>query len=518
MKFSLQLCTCASLFVGVARAQDVLVVTDSTNDRIVTCVDTNADGDLNDAGEIVVLYDDVNGSFGLTNNVGITIGPGNVVFVSDTTEDIVLSLNDANADGDALDAGEATIYFDGRPGGNAQGVVMGSANSLYYDAATGKLWIATASVTGAFDEILVVQDSNSDGDANDLLESRSYWTAPVTTYLPQAVSVDAAGSVFYTENGTSVAKGVYQLKDLNSDGDAQDAGEQLPYFILPVTTPTPFIWSLEIDAQGWFYVADTGGDFTYRFKDLDLDGDANDSGEWTTFFTPVGTSTIWDVAATLCGTIYASDGLNPDRIYRWDDANGDGVIGAGEFAEIYNETGGNPVAIGNGRGIAVRSAPCGTPSTAFCFGDGSGTACPCANSGALGSGCANSTFSAGATLTASGIAGASIATDTLVLTASNVPGPGLFFQGTAPFAGGLGITFGDGLLCTGTMITRLGVVFPSGSSASYPGGLTPNPIHIAGATAVGDVRQYQCWYRDAAVFCATQTFNLTHGLELTWTN
>jgi len=68
------------------------------------------------------------------------------------------------------------------------------------------------------------------------------------------------------------------------------------------------------------------------------------------------------------------------------------------------------------------------------------------------------------------------------------------------------------------MITRLGVVFPSGSSASYPGGLTPNPIHIAGATAVGDVRQYQCWYRDAAVFCATQTFNLTHGLELTWTN
>ncbi len=157
-----------------------------------------------------------------------------------------------------------------------------------------------------------------------------------------------------------------------------------------------------------------------------------------------------------------------------------------------------------------------SPFTSFCFGDGTGTACPCGNSGAIGSGCATSAFVSGGLLTASGVPGASIATDTLQLTATNVSGPGLFFQGTGNFSGGLGIPFGDGLLCSGGAIARLGVVFPVGTTAIYPGGLTPNPIHIGGATAAGDVRNYQCWYRDAVPFCTASNFNLTQSVALTW--
>ena len=105
----------------------------------------------------------------------------------------------------------------------------------------------------------------------------------------------------------------------------------------------------------------------------------------------------------------------------------------------------------------------------------------------------------------------------LVLTASNLSGPGLFFQGTSLFGGGSGVTFGDGLLCAGGAITRLGVVFPTGGSASYPGGSTPTPLHVAGAPiAAGDVRSYQCWYRDAAVLCTPSTFGLTQALTVTW--
>ncbi|MBL8857722.1 MAG: hypothetical protein JNL28_04335 [Planctomycetes bacterium] len=161
----------------------------------------------------------------------------------------------------------------------------------------------------------------------------------------------------------------------------------------------------------------------------------------------------------------------------------------------------------------------GNPSTVgvpFCFGDGLGTACPCANSGAAGRGCANSTFPAGTVLTSSGVAGASPGTDTLVLTASDIPGPGLFFQGSGTFSGGAGITFGDGLLCAGGTITRMGVVFPAGNTASVPGPANPTPLHIKGATSNGDVRHYQCWYRDALVFCTASTFNLTQALTLTW--
>jgi hypothetical protein len=157
----------------------------------------------------------------------------------------------------------------------------------------------------------------------------------------------------------------------------------------------------------------------------------------------------------------------------------------------------------------------GTLATPFCLGDGTGSACPCGNTGATGRGCASSSFGGGAWLSATGNAGASAGTDTLVLTAIDVPGPGLFFKASGltptPFS------FGDGLLCATSGIIRLGVVFPSAGSASFPGGLTPNPIHVAGAPiASGDTRHYQCWYRDAVVFCTADTFNLTQGLTLTW--
>jgi hypothetical protein len=157
-----------------------------------------------------------------------------------------------------------------------------------------------------------------------------------------------------------------------------------------------------------------------------------------------------------------------------------------------------------------------SPYTSFCNGDGGGTPCPCAP-GQLNYGCRNSLYQVGSRLVASGNPGASAATDTMVLYTINLSGPGMFIQGTDVFAGGAGVQFGDGLLCTGGAITRLGIVFPMSGSATYPGGLTPNPIHVAGGPInAGDVRNYQVWYRDAAVFCTDATFNLTQAVSAVW--
>jgi hypothetical protein len=168
-----------------------------------------------------------------------------------------------------------------------------------------------------------------------------------------------------------------------------------------------------------------------------------------------------------------------------------------------------------GNPIALTFVDNSTPSTSFCAGNFVGTTCvACGNNGAAGRGCANSSFANGALLESSGVA--SLAGDTLVLTARDIPGPGLFFQ--ADGVTGTPFTFGDGMLCATSGIIRLGVVFPTSGVASYPGGLTPNPISVAGAPIVAnDVKHYQCWYRDAAVFCSTDTYNLTQGLTLTWT-
>jgi hypothetical protein len=154
----------------------------------------------------------------------------------------------------------------------------------------------------------------------------------------------------------------------------------------------------------------------------------------------------------------------------------------------------------------------GTP---YCAGDGSGTACPCGNSGAPGRGCANSLEPSGARLSGTGVA--SLAADTLVLAGAGMPNSSaLYFQGTSQVNGGNGAAFGDGLRCAGGTVFRLGTQVNAGGASSTPqaGEL---PISLRGAVgAPGSVRTYQIWYRNAASYCTVDTFNLSNGLVLTW--
>ncbi|MBL8859068.1 MAG: hypothetical protein JNL28_11215 [Planctomycetes bacterium] len=101
-----------------------------------------------------------------------------------------------------------------------------------------------------------------------------------------------------------------------------------------------------------------------------------------------------------------------------------------------------------------------------------------------------------------------------MLTATDIPGPGLFFQSNG--LAGAPINFGDGHLCAAVGIVRMGIVFPVAGVASYPGGLTPNEIHIAGGALAGQTKHYQCWYRSVPGLCGPDNFNLTQGLSLTW--
>jgi hypothetical protein len=171
--------------------------------------------------------------------------------------------------------------------------------------------------------------------------------------------------------------------------------------------------------------------------------------------------------------------------------------------------------------VAESGTTCSTPSTSFCLGDGTGSPCPCGNnSTTLGSGCGTTGSPGGATLSSSGIASDETVSgptaDTLVLTATGLTGPGLFFQANA--APGV-INFGDGHLCASTGIQRMGVVFPAGGVASYPGGSTPAEIHLFGNSA-GQTKFYQCWYRSSPALCnpGVQNFALTQALSLAWQN
>ncbi len=153
--------------------------------------------------------------------------------------------------------------------------------------------------------------------------------------------------------------------------------------------------------------------------------------------------------------------------------------------------------------------------TSFCAGDDLGTACPCANPSPVGdnTGCLNS-LGLGGRLRATGTA--SIASDSVVLEGSQMPNSSaLYFQGTSQQSGGNGVTFGDGLRCAGGTIVRLGTKSNSGSISQYPAVGDPS-VSVRGLVTTPGTRTYQIWYRNAASFCTSSTFNLTNGISLVW--
>ena len=58
-------------------------------------------------------------------------------------------------------------------------------------------------------------------------------------------------------------------------------------------------------------------------------------------------------------------------------------------------------------------------------------------------------------------------------------------------------------------------VRPAGS-AVFPAAGDPT-LSVAGGVSInGGQRSYQVWYRDAAVFCTGDTYNLTNGYAINW--
>jgi len=152
----------------------------------------------------------------------------------------------------------------------------------------------------------------------------------------------------------------------------------------------------------------------------------------------------------------------------------------------------------------------------YCFGDGSGAACPCGNASlpAAQVGCLNS-LGLGGKLRASG--NASLASDTIVLAGSQMPNSSaLYFQGTSQQSAGLGTPFGDGLRCAGGSIVRLATKANAAGVSQYPAG-ADLPVATKGLVTTPGSRTYQVWYRNAAAFCTSSTFNLSNGVQIAWT-
>ncbi|MBI5362600.1 MAG: hypothetical protein HZA53_05425 [Planctomycetes bacterium] len=237
-------------------------------------------------------------------------------------------------------------------------------------------------------------------------------------------------------------------------------------------------------------------------------------------------------ALYVTGAFSVNGGAAVERIARWNGSAwtplgaGLGYNGGRALASVHDGTsagaslfvGGEfTTAGGQQSSYVARWRSCASGPAEYCFGDGAlGAACPCGNTSAVGqrAGCANSTGQGGR-IAASGVA--SVGADTLVLATSEAPSNAtvLFLQGAEVENGGLGAPLGDGLLCIGGALVRLGTKPSAGGAAQYPLAGDPS-VSVRGGVSAGSVRSYQAYYRNVASFCTPATFNLTNAVRVRW--
>lgn len=169
-----------------------------------------------------------------------------------------------------------------------------------------------------------------------------------------------------------------------------------------------------------------------------------------------------------------------------------------------------------------------SPFTPYCFGDGSGTQCPCGNNSSAGhpGGCAHQDGD-GAILTASGVP--SVAADTLRfdLTSGAFNTFALLVSGVnqLPQMGGCigcGLLAADGLRCAGGNFLR------HGSRAIGPVGETFNPwgppagpaggLIAANGFTAGQTRNFFAFFRTDQMQSCGNGQNSTNGVSVTFTN
>jgi plastocyanin len=327
----------------------------------------------------------------------------------------------------------------------------------------------TTNLTGPWVAHARVQDAVMD-DGKDWVSSRVHF---VVNPAPQSVVIDITATGF-SPSLTGVAAGTSVIFR-NASGTTQSV----------TSTTAPWTYDSGPLANGQLYNVNYVRAGTYRFT-------SSGSGA-------IGAVTVSGSTSQAAGTT-SGGGIHRFAMTGDLSAQGSELFYELEFVDWA----------GNVSVSTARSVPRGdSAGNLYCFGDGSGTPCPCGAAGAQGAGCPNSANPSGASLTAVG--SNQVAADSLALVATGCPPnrPGLFFQGTTSLDPG--IVFGDGLRCAGGQVVRLEVAF------SDPVGNAGTSVSVAGAggASPGQTLRYQFWYRDPAGGCGGG-FNTTNGVEVAW--
>ncbi len=321
------------------------LLSDQTLDGIYFSSDANDDGDANDIGETSLF-------FGEGNDSALTTPAGNVfsmsqadsgdVYIGDGSTDTVYRLLDTNGDNDAMDAGEAAVWFSAD---NAEGHSLLTPNGISVGA-DGAIYVVQADTSGSptGDVVYRTEDLNGDGDANDAGES-SVWldlTELNSSSSPFEIRFDGDTAYIIDTVGTD-SDVIYRAQDTDGNGTI-DSSEVNSFIDEDNALGVTFDFALDTN-DGQVFVYDLLGAFNlgifefdpnrlFALEDLDFSGTIDSASEaseiWNTSFLPEGFEAGAGFSITVddSGIFITSNGGSgapeEDNVFHLVDLNGDG--------------------------------------------------------------------------------------------------------------------------------------------------------------------------------------------------
>ncbi|MEO0645176.1 MAG: hypothetical protein AAFZ17_03305 [Cyanobacteria bacterium J06650_10] len=281
------------------------------------------------------------------------------IFLGDQRLDKIFLTQDLNQDGDANDPSEVSVYFDGT---NASGLADPTGNVFtIYQSASGAVFYGD----GDTDSVYRLRDRNQDGDALDAGEATIWFAPTDGLPTPNGVAEGSDGAIYIVNAGTrsTPADVVYRTVDLNGDGDAQDQGESSIWLDLATLNPSSSAFDIEFIGDV-AYISDLVGgddDVVYRVEDLDGSGtiETNEASVFIQDGNEFGVPLDFGIAVDG-QNVYVWESLDfggPQSIYRLRDRNGTGTIdAANEAFEIWN-TDALPTGFDSFNGFAIAVGP-----------------------------------------------------------------------------------------------------------------------------------------------------------------
>ena len=311
-----------------------LLVGDKSLDLIALTRDLNGDGDVNDADEVVTYFDNTNaeGFADPTPSVySICQAADGWVYAVDGTSDTAWRLRDLNGDGDAEDLGEAGVWFDNT---NASGLTLVTSNGVWPGDDGAVYIINAGTSSSPFDAVYRTVDLNGDGDANDAGEATLWMDIQNLYEDSSAFEIVFMGdTAYYTDLVGGNPDALLWAEDLDGNGviDVDEYGvvfdDNNAYGVktsFPLATDGTSLYVMDDD--------DNGVKTLYRFTDLNgsktLDSPDEFQVIWTEDLVPEG-YLLGSVFSITYGpdhkmAVESSGSDSKDNVFVLIDANGDG--------------------------------------------------------------------------------------------------------------------------------------------------------------------------------------------------